>query len=969
MQLLQQIVSLVLVFSLASQGVLASSPTATNPPNTPAGVQCTVIDQAPGSNGVCCVGLEKNSGGLCDEPAYNDTSFSSCVTDATCGGGTACLPQSRAHLYSGMAPETENPDRVEALRKILGAQLADYPNPKKVGLSCVHSRECESYNCVSGTCLEKKVCRYAGEGEVAGTGVKCGGSLIKMPNGTCQVPPVSTNTVYLGLNGDTTIAPIGKCEFRLDDDTQSKSIVAMRSLRAMEYFLATISVEPSQECFQVLPLLKNEIGQNLLGQRKTILANFNQVLAEIEADYDKILAAGENYKLSLQKREANANENTSKLTIHRDEVISMDDLGSRQSSGYDTLALMFRRNLLFQSYEAAMLKTLSDVGGKIEGLSKGMVDWKDGASSWGLGSTTVSAYKCDASKYRKRSFLTWQTRHYMSVKDRWAYHYEVTGNVPDNASVVTRPGVAGPLALLGGFEEENPQNGMTKAIEAFTKPTYFLVDPMLFAAVKHGDLGVGKPLNKSSGFLGIFGGFEDKRKAFYLRGDSSGSYVQFHTKIREQLEEFYRGLRDPTLKGEGESFTSTSLGVTANTTTAESTAGKSKGFVYEPEILSTSAKDCLEGTPQNCQDFSAFLDGVADEAFAHFLAYGYSDRGSYEGFFINAQTYRRRLLAKLEVDVQNLSEYYSKVIDHRNKQNDCIKEVVGGMVKSGILAEGSNGIRTGGGSQNQGTGNNSAQITGGGLQSNAGSNAVSNVGSTAQTFRSATGPLERLSRSRFFFDLKASPGRGMSTSSLTSLSEGSSSNNTASVIEAASGNVTAETLGRLAIRREAMIKANTAAAKAGVKVAAKQKSANEIIASMGASGSGVAPVGKGTTGNVKGRGFSFGGGTAAVSPRETHSEPEGPTGNSVPVPGTVILPAGAAASNNVKPAPSSTPATADASGLSNSDKDKLFGAAEADKEQYLGSEEDGIFKKVSKAYVRNLDKILIRKKKVEPNTP
>ncbi len=961
MRLAQQFVSFFLVLSLSSQGVVATELVPTNPPNTPAGVQCTGIDQNPGQNGVCCVGLQKNAGGVCDEPAYDDITLSSCVTDANCSGGTACLPQSRPHLFSGMAPVTEDPDRVEARRKILWAQLADVPEARKSGLSCVHARECGSYSCASGVCQEKKVCRYADRGEVAGSGVKCGGSLVKMPNGICQDPPESKNTVYIGLIEETTIAPIGKCEFRLDEDTQAKSLVAMRSLRAMEYFLATISVDQGQECFEVLPLLKTEIGQNLLAQRKTIIANFNQVLAEIESDYDKILAAGENYKLLLQKRDTGANESATNVTIHRDEKITMDDLGSRQSSGYDTLALMFRRNLLFQSYEAAMLKTLGDVGQKVEGLSKGMADWSDGAGSWNLGTTTVNAYNCDASKYRKRAFLSWQTRHYKTVKDRWAYHYEVTGNAPDNASVVSRPGVAGPLALIGGFEAENPQAAMSQAIEAFTKPTYFLVDPMLFAGVRHGELGVGKPLNKSSGFLGIFGGFKDERKAFYLRGEGSGSYVRLHAKIREQVEEFYRGLKDQAIQGQGESFSSQSLGVSSNLTIASGAPAKSKGFVYEPEIISTSAKDCLGENPQNCQTFGAFLDGVADEAFAHFLAYGYSDRDSYEGYFTNAQAYRRRLLAKLEVDVQNLSEYYSKVIDHRNKQNDCIKEVVGGLVKSGVLAEGSNGIQTGSTVEQQGNGNGNAVaatggITGGGLQSN------------AVAFRPTTGPLERLTRSRFFFDLKATSPKSVTTSSLISTNDGRATDSTASVIEAGSGSVTAETISRLAVRRAAMTRANVTATKAGVKVEAKRKSANELIASMGASASGLAATSIGTRGNQRGGGFQFGGGTASVSPKEMLRESEGPTANSLPVPGAFTLPLGTGPTRGAGTAASSASATG-VSAPSTSDNDKLLGAAEAEKEQYVGTEEDGIFKKVSKAYVRNLDRILHRKKKVESNDP
>jgi hypothetical protein len=52
--------------------------------------------------------------------------------------------------------------------------------------------------------------------------------------------------------------------------------------------------------------------------------------------------------------------------------------------------------------------------------------------------------------------------------------------------------------------------------------------------------------------------------------------------------------------------------------------------------------------------------------------------------------------------------------------------------------------------------------------------------------------------------------------------------------------------------------------------------------------------------------------------------------------------------------------------MNDDEKNKLLSTVQDNKDQFQPNEEDGIFKVVSKAYVRNLDRILIRKKKIEP---
>lgn len=891
-------------------GAEEADPVPTNPPGTPAGVTCSVVDETPNPlTGVCCVGLEKNAQGKCDEPAFKDPALESCITGADCTNGTGCFPQSALDLFSGVSPSIADEQLISEQKQELEAQLDETPNLKPVGAVCVHAKDCVSYSCTAGICEDKKVCRFAGAGEFASATINCGKDLIKKPNGMCDIDPNAKNPIYLGLLAESNVESIGKCEFRLDEESRKKSIVAMQSLRAMEFFLASISVPANKECFDVMPLLKNEIGATYLTTRKNILSNFSVVLNQIEFDYKQLIAAKE--------------KSDAMLTIHTDEVISESDLATRQTSGYDNLMMMYRRNLLFQSYESAMLDTVKASNVKVAGLSKGMGDWKDGDKSWNIGTKTVAAYNCEGSKYKKKKFLgSWKTKYYDQVKDRWSVHYEVSGSAEGNASIIKRDGVAEVLKLIGAKATKQ------EAINEFTKSKYYLIDPMLFSGMQY--QGRAKALKSKSSFLGLFGGFKDLRKAYYIKGDSSGSYRKMHSDLKPKIIEFYKNLK---LNKE------------------------QKGFVYEPELLTTEAKDCLDnpGESSKCEKFQPFLDSVHDEAFAHFLAYSYSNKDSYSDFFSNATTYRRRLLAKMEVDMLNISKYYETIISHRNKQNECIEKVINGLADSGILESDNDGLTEGG---------TYYDPTKGGKPS---------VAPGSRTAVNAIRRLSAISRNKFRFNLADSSLKKLGNSSLMD-------NVASSGISSSRGGVSASESAFLASRKDAMVKANTKASTSGVNVAAKEKAVMDSInaLSRGGSGSGAAFSASGARGSSA---FGFGDGTGkasisgdTASKNEVDGDKAAGTG-----PGTIGVggaaaaaqglgslsgPGGAAGSGD--DASGGAGASSDGTGLSDTEKEKLMSEYERNKDDYQGSEEDGIFSKVSKAYVRNLEKVLTKKKKIEP---
>lgn len=901
-----------------------------NPPGTPAGVQCSGFDQTPNiaTGGVCCVGLELNSAGKCDEPAFQDTAVTSCTANNQCAPGLGCLPQSVNTLYSNLYPTPDDEELQYEKKQELEAQVVEVLNPKPAGLACVHARDCESYSCVSGICEDKKVCRLASEGEFAGAGVNCGANMVKGPTGVCELSPEAQHGTYLGLLNEVTIEPLGQCQFKLDEETRKRSLIAMQSLRAMEWFFNTISVDKDQECFDVLPVARDEIGKKFFETRRNILANFTEVLNGIEDDYMKVLCARQpDDKTTLPeecKTYGGAGGANKTLIVHGNEIPE-SDLATRQTSGFDTLWLMKRRNQLFQSYELAMLETVSTAHASITGLNQRLSSLKD----------NDSLPNCEGSKYKKKKWLlsSWKTKYYDKVKDHWAFHYEVNGSGAGNAEVVKRDTVKKVLAIIGGTSE-------AQAVSTFTKSKYYLIDPMMFGGIKNSSYGDEKKLKKKSSFLGLFGGFKDLRKARYLKGTGTGSYSKMYKDLTPKLTEFYKRLK---------------------------VRPEQRGFIYEPELFTTQAKDCLNNPekPESCKDFSKFMEGVQDETFAHFLAWGYATKDSYTGFFSNAQTYRRRLLRKIITDMQNISRYYETVIRYRNEQNACIDTVLGGIAESGILTTSPGGLNEG------------SVLTRGANGGSASGTLNSLSGSGSSAFNNAA--LQRLNRTRFMFDLKGS--------TLSKLKDGALFDNIAGTgASSDKGGIGSTSSAFLSQREDALRRANAKAKAKGVDIASKEKAIKEVIDSMtgrkgstAGSGSG-SGASLGTASNSNGSGFGNGSaGSASVSataPGTGTNTPEGINGNAGEMDPNKVAEASAADQSGIGSAFGSgygdsgneagDPNAKDSMGLTDADKERMLSEYERNKKAYQEDEDDGLFNKVSKAYVRNLEKVLKRKKRIEP---
>lgn len=897
-----------------------------NPPGTPPGIQCTLMGAKPAPNGgVCCVGLQLNAAGMCDEMVFSDPALVTCTSGASCGAGTGCYPQSASDLFSSASPSTEDADDLSEKSKSVQAQISE-SELKAAGGSCSHPKDCASYSCDAGVCKDVSVCRYAKEGEVAPAGVDCVKDLIKGAGGKCERSPDDKNGVYLGLLKEATIEDVGQCRFELDEETRKQAIIAMSSLRAMEYFYSTVNMTPDQDCFSVAPILKDAIGKPFYETRKNILTNFTDVLNGIEFDFKQLIEAKE--------------KGTKTISIHNGEQIAEADLATRQTSGYDNLVMMYRRNLLFQSYEQSMLGTVQAANVTLSKIAKGMNTWQSGSNSWDLMGQSTS-YKCEGSKYKVRPFLKWKTKYYENVADRWANYWEVTGSAAGNADIVKRPNVAKNLALFSGSTED-------QAIADFTKK-FYMIDPLMFGGMSQGSYGSAKALKKSGGFLGlpIFGGFKDLRHAYYINGSGTGSFSTMYSQIKPRLREFYKALK--------------------------TNAGQ-KNFIYEPELVTTSAKSCLdEGqATEKCVDFEKFLEDTQDEIFAQFLAYGHSNKDSYNGYFESATSYRRRLMAKMEVDMSNISKYYTTVIEQRNKQNACIEKVVGGIIDSGILVTDDSGVQEGGSTDNSG--------------STSGSGAGGTLSNIPKGTAAAKLPQLRLSpltHAKYSFDFTGGSLKKLNdVSNLDGVNNGSLSSGRAGIGSAEQAFLSA--------RKDAMNKANSKAAAAGVNVAKKEKAVKDIINSMNRKALSSSSFGSGSGSGSRGSGLgsdALNAGKAGLGKDlKGAGTGEGEIGTGTAINGNNVDAAAAGEGGSVLAGIDSGSgsgagygtgaegsggandpnASKDGTGLTDAEKDKLMSEYEKNKRDYLGSEEDGLFGKVSKAYVRNLEKVLIKKKKL-PN--
>lgn len=882
---------------------------------------CKRVGESPGADEDCCESLIYNgTSNVCEDFTYINTSLASCSNDAQCSGGNGCFSQRPEDVASGSDISDEN-----KMYLLTGASSA-----RPIGESCIGNLDCKTVNCVAGTCSNKMICRNAAEGEIAIGSIACEGSLQKDATGKCGLSPDNASSVYSGLiDPDSILTSFeqDKCQYEVDPDAHQKMLAALKTFRGLEWLFSTIGLPDSDDCLKVLPFYREKI-KDLLSNRKELLKEFSIKMSEIENDYNVIM---------------NASENSDALVMYEGLQIKESELANRKASGVDALKLMYRRNVIFQEYESVMLDLTNRLAENIKKFNDGMKTWTDGADSWQVGDSTVNAYRCSAFYQKRRIGHSWRTYDYTTIGTRWDHGYVVDGNIERNKSITEREKVLNYLSFISGIPQDE--------VKSQFSTNYSLVDPIMPGNTNFSHYGTNAYSGGSGSSLafyaratvsvltlGLFGSTtqvrENQRAIRSLEGSTDAySYTAMRANFLNSIKQFYRDMKAPLADGQ-----------------------RNIPFIYEPELTAPPAKDCFENpNNEHCDLFNQHLEELADIGFAQFLAYSKYGSISYAGFFPNASTWRRKLFDRYETDLTNISVYYSKVIELRELQNNCIMKVHNQVVDN-FIDNTMNGINTD--TRNYYEGGNG-------------------INTPTNRIQSQLTRLTPAERERFNFNLSNTGLKSIRNDLLQSLKSTSTNSG--------SGSVSSTSQGSAAVRSLKLKDANKKAASKGANLAKKEKNAKLASSILGKqlTPTGAAGVRAGAGGSSFGNSNSLGTNNDSLSKsasggsgNKDHSDDgkeKSEVGNKVDT-ADLLKKMGFGGGTSRYDSSSSTSIGSsnssgsgkDATGLSDEEKDVMMANYERNKNDYNPDEEDGLFKVVSKAYVRNLEKILTKKKKEIP---
>jgi hypothetical protein len=860
---------------------------------------CVVMGVTPLTGTSCCQGLKFNAQtGLCED-AIVDTALVACKLDSDCSNGKGCYPQREEDIYSSTpTSEAQLSSQIAAQDSVEEAQEKLEDTEKELGESCTASSQCESFSCLKNKCVDKLVCRLADQEEKAVGNVQCDAGLVKTVMGVCDTPENEKKSIYVGLL-DTVQIKGSQCQFTLDEDASQKSLVAIKTLRAMEWHFSTSSLSESQECLKALPFLRDDIGGALYAGRKKILNEFNKIIAAVEADYQTLRAASD-------KSDATVNYNGA--------TILEKDLATRRASGYDGMTIMWRRNLAFQSYETSMNSLIKTIAAKIAVMSKDMEGWNYKSKRWTLNGKeyTYKDLKCRGGKKKK-------------IKKRWDHYVQVKGSDAGNTEILSRQGIADYLSLMTGSSSSESTNDFRNGPPGTLLKSYYLLDLLM----------PGRELTARSGKTSL------------------GSYKEIWQKFNGNMKDYFK-----SMKGEG----------------------APADFIYEPELIPIESRACFaDSSAQECANVSKFYDEMTDIGFAQFIAYGVSPRRDYKKFFTNTQTWRRKLFNKLETDTQNITKFYEAMATKRNEQSTCLESAINQVAKE-LLNDPESGVATdlaktsadttdstaavittsASGSLSSGTGASNATGTSSGV---GGGTGATGIGSGVSTLTPA---------SRISYQVDLSSGTFSSLGKSSNLdSLGKSTIGSSAGVAQASG-------ASAAISSRFTVLKNANQASSAI-VSTKDAATQTALANLGKTSSGVSGTGsKSPSGSMSGSGLGAGALSGHSGNLLTDLNPHTKVASikeiavsqrSIGI-GTGAETSGAAAgvggiTEGVSS--SSTSFNSSTSGsnkpaLSEEDEQTVMANYERTKGDYKSSEEDELFSKVSKAYVRNLDKVLTKKK-------
>ena len=653
------------------------------------------------ANWKCCDKLILNaSTKVCEDQSMADSALKECTGHGECSDGKGCFERSEDDMFN---PDTSpgNEEAVAEKEKKFEEQqnsLGD-KGERGPGEGCYRNMECESYSCKNFKCeAPPSVCRLAGDGETAPSGVKCEEGLEKDSTSKCTAGV----DVYTGDLGKLTVGQNSsnisgatsaglRCEYKLFSDAKDSTgkplssnhirgaiNLSIRTLRSMEWLYSTVSNPNHKDCLFQRFYMKEKM-QKLINERKLILKAYNEDMQFIESSFDFVKAA----ELNNQTKQV--------TTLCADagggyEVTTQHDVASRKASGLDFLCYMKERNLLYQEYELKMLAWAAELQTYTKSYRDTVFNIGEKDKHWTTGDKSYS--------YKDRGCRDWTDWH-KKVKRRWSERYKVKGSHNVNANAVNVPGVSQYLSFLSD----------SNAPKSFNKGTYYLLDPLMPGGYQKGvgfeNFGASRNLNgkfdRTLG-VGLGGTFGSLAAGFIgaavlgpvgfgigigMAGGNGEGLVDIYDKFDARLLEYVKSLR------------------------VDLEADK---FIYEPEIAgSYEMRGCAEGYMREgkledegpnkvkCKKFVAYMSDLKNYAFAQFLAHSRHYKKKYKQYFKSEGIWRRKLFARYDVDLVNIQKYYVALSGDeglRTKQNICLDALIKGINKDFGTTEGV-GVSTG----------------------------------------------------------------------------------------------------------------------------------------------------------------------------------------------------------------------------------------------------------------------------------
>ncbi len=644
----------------------------------------------------CDDGLTFNPNkGTCDIPQLVDIFAKQCEDNTDCEEYKIGSPsqevdaqnvETSTGCFSQKVEDVFNQPGLTPLQDIVLDQSIDWEdshNLKDANASCSHSRECKSYSCVDNKCQNPTICRLGKEGEQVQAGVDC--EFGYEPDASNKCVQGEGYAPYVGMIGEITFTGEEGSEFQfnLPDDIMRKAHEAMKQIRAFEWFTLRLSKD-NGDCFKLGKYLRENFGSELHRERQSILLTYSATMNQIEKDHQTMI---------------NAQEDSNEVVTFDGVSISQKDLADRQSGVQESAQFMLRKALAQLDYETRMLNLMNNMAAKAFTLSENIQKWRNNDTSWSLGDANiVQAFNCHARYDKKPPFKRWRTVHQDTIKNRWETFYLIQNNSGNNDYINQNEDFKTNLSLI--FQKD-----VQSTMLNFVTPIN-LYDPLNYRAdgnLKFDNFGQYYDLNDypfpweviamlgGLAAMALFGpvGFVVGAVALIVGAISA----LFSTEIKEIKEprEF-----NGTNNGTVEKFREAVKKDIFEHVKSLKVNNADKYFIYEPELanwesknaleLSTTGKDCVDDINQDvCKkvtegsnfdnSFYRYMEMLTDYSMAQYFAYSHATTEGYKNYFTDPRSSRIKYFTRIAVDTHNLAVYYDALVRKRQEQISALDKV------------------------------------------------------------------------------------------------------------------------------------------------------------------------------------------------------------------------------------------------------------------------------------------------------